>query len=106
MDNFGTGSSSLTYLRKLPINDLKVDNTFVINIFKNGNDMKTLKGALAIGQSFDLNVIAEGMETNKHRDELKKLGYSLAQGYGIAKPMRASEVVNWLENWHKPDDWE
>ncbi|WP_375750175.1 ABC transporter substrate binding protein [Vibrio sp. HN007] len=106
LDDFGTGFSSLTYLKQLPINMLKVDRSFVIDMLEDEEDRSILEGILALCQAFDINAIAEGLESIEHGIELKQMGYRYAQGYGIAKPMPASEVKQWIENWSAPAEWQ
>ncbi len=105
LDDFGTGFSSLTYLKQLPVNVLKVDNSFVIDMLDDDEDRMILQGILALCQAFNIKVIAEGMETNEHGVQLKNMGYRYAQGYGIARPMPAGQIVTWLNNWKAPTEW-
>ncbi|PWI33355.1 hypothetical protein DI392_10900 [Vibrio albus] len=106
LDDFGTGYSSLTYLKQLPVNVLKVDSSFVIDMLDDSEDRMILEGILALSQAFNLKVIAEGMETDEHGRQLKEMGYCYAQGYGIAKPMPAYNVIDWLNHWKAPDEWQ
>lgn len=99
LDDFGTGYSSLTYLKQLPVNVLKVDNSFVIDMLSDSEDRMILEGILALCKAFNIKVIAEGMETDEHGRQLKEMGYCYAQGYGIAKPMPADKVINWVSHW-------
>lgn len=106
LDDFGTGFSSLTYLKQLPINILKVDRSFVINMLEDEEDRNILQGILALCQAFNIKAIAEGLETKEHGVQLKAMGYRYAQGYGIAKPMPAEEIVEWFNSWKPPKEWE
>jgi len=102
LDDFGTGYSSLTYLRRLPINLIKIDQSFVRDMLDDPDDLAIVEGVIALAKSFKLGVIAEGVETVEHGTALLKLGCELAQGYGIAKPMPASDIPTWISQW-KPD---
>ena len=77
LDDFGTGFSSLTYLKQLPIDLLKVDRSFVMNMHEDEEDRSILKGIMALCVAFDINAIAEGVETLRHGAELKRIGLSL-----------------------------
>jgi diguanylate cyclase (GGDEF)-like protein len=102
LDDFGTGYSSLTYLRRLPANLIKIDQTFVRDMLTDADDLAIVGGVIALAKSFNREVIAEGVETIEHGTALLKLGCELAQGYGIAKPMPASDIPKWIKRW-KPD---
>jgi len=102
LDDFGTGYSSLTYLRRLPANLIKIDQTFVRDMLVDTNDLAIVEGVIALAKSFKRDVIAEGVETIEHGTVLLQLGCELAQGYGIARPMPASDIPDWISKW-KPD---
>ena len=102
LDDFGTGYCSLTYLKRLPVNLIKIDQSFVFGMLDDPDDLSIVEGVMGLSKAFGLNVIAEGVETLEHGAALLRLGCHLAQGYGIARPMPANEVSNWIENW-KPD---
>lgn len=106
LDDFGTGYSSLSYLKKLPLHLLKVDQSFVRDITIDDDDLPILQGILALAQAFALEIIAEGVETERHGVKLLQLGYQLAQGYAIAKPMPAAAVFDWVEQWQPPASWQ
>ena len=99
IDDFGTGYSSLTYLKRLPAEYLKIDQSFVRDMLIDTDDRTIIKGIIELAKAFNLKVIAEGVETPAHGDELLSLGCSLAQGYGIAKPMHAGDFSMWLARW-------
>jgi len=103
LDDFGTGYSSLTYLRRLPASMIKIDQSFVRDMLVDPNDLSIVEGVVSLARAFQREVIAEGVETIAHGTALLKMGCELAQGYGIARPMPASEIPEWLEDW-KPDD--
>ena len=102
LDDFGSGSSSLTCLKKLPMKYLKIEQNFVRDMLDNSDSLLILIAVLKLASSFDLQVIAEGVETTEHGLMLVQLGCELAQGYGIARPMPADELPAWIKNW-KPD---
>lgn len=102
LDDFGSGYSSLAYLRHLPVNTLKIDQSFVRDMLDDEEDCALVEGILQMARIFKLDVIAEGMETAAHGALLLKLGCDTAQGYGIARPMPAAEVLDWAVQF-KPD---
>lgn len=99
IDDFGTGYSSLTYLKKLPAKYLKIDQSFVKDMLEDKDNQAIIQGIIELAKAFDLKVIAEGVETPTHGEHLLKLGCLLAQGYGIAKPMPASDFPAWIKHW-------
>ena len=106
LDDFGTGYSSLTYLRRLPASLIKIDQTFVRDMLNDPDDMAIVKGVIALAKSFKRDVIAEGVETIEHGTALLQLGCELAQGYGIAKPMPASDIPAWTRGWKPDANWQ
>jgi EAL domain-containing protein (putative c-di-GMP-specific phosphodiesterase class I) len=106
LDDFGTGYSSLSYLKKLPLHSIKVDQSFVRDITLDDDDLPILQGILALANAFALDIIAEGVETEWHGVKLRQLGYELAQGYAIAKPMPGAAVVDWVKQWQPPASWQ
>lgn len=106
LDDFGTGYSSLTYLRRLPANLIKIDQSFVRDMLHDADDFAIVEGVIALAKSFKRDVIAEGVETVEHGTALLQLGCELAQGYGIAKPMLASEIPAWVNHWQPDKSWQ
>lgn len=96
LDDFGTGYSSLTHLRSLPVNMIKIDQSFVRDMLEDPSDYSIIEGVIALTQSFNRHVIAEGVETTNHGLMLMLLGCEHAQGYAIAKPMPISTLTLWL----------
>lgn len=92
LDDFGTGYSSLNLLKTLPIDTLKIDQSFVRNSLGDSKDISLLKTILQIGDNLNLNVVAEGIETAEHLHLLKNLGCPIGQGYYFSKPLSTSEV--------------
>jgi diguanylate cyclase (GGDEF)-like protein/PAS domain S-box-containing protein len=105
LDDFGTGYSSLTYLKQLPVDLIKIDQTFVRDMFSDASDLAIIKGIVGLADSFKIKVIAEGVETIEHARALLALGCYLGQGYGIAKPMPAELIPQWIENWTEEARW-
>ena len=102
LDDFGSGSSSLTCLKKLPMKYLKIEQNFVRDMLGSSDSLLILMGVVKLASAFDMKVIAEGVETAQHGAMLLQLGCELAQGYGIARPMPADELPDWVRDW-KPD---
>ncbi len=86
IDDFGTGYSSLAYLKRFPIDTLKIDQTFVRNMLEDNNDRAIISTILAIAQQMGLTTVVEGVETEEQRQALQRLGCVLAQGYYFSKP--------------------
>lgn len=99
IDDFGTGYSSLTYLKRLPAEYLKIDQSFVRDMLSDKEDLAIILGIIELAKAFSLKVIAEGVETAAHGEQLLDSGCYFAQGYGIARPMPANEVPPWIERW-------
>ena len=105
LDDFGTGFSSLVHLQRLPANILKIDTTFVRAMLEDENDRILVKGIISLGQALGKEVVAEGVETPAHGDALLEFGCRCAQGYGIAKPMPAGALTDWVSRYQAPASW-
>jgi diguanylate cyclase (GGDEF)-like protein/PAS domain S-box-containing protein len=105
LDDFGTGYSSLTYLRRLPAHMIKIDQSFVRNMLEDADDLAIVYGVVGLAKAFQREVIAEGVETVEHGVALLRLGCKLAQGYGIARPMPAADIPEWVSSWKADDSW-
>jgi diguanylate cyclase (GGDEF)-like protein/PAS domain S-box-containing protein len=106
LDDFGTGYSSLTHLRNLPAGTVKVDQSFIRDMLDDPSDYAIVEGVIGLANSFNRDVIAEGVETTAHGLMLLLMGCEQAQGYGIAKPMPAGELANWLKNYKPNHEWQ
>jgi diguanylate cyclase (GGDEF)-like protein len=93
IDDFGTGYSSLLYLKRLPASELKIDRGFVSELAQDGEDAAIVSAIIALGQTMNLNIVAEGVETGAQRDLLTKLGCDSLQGYLLGRPAPAGEMV-------------
>jgi EAL domain-containing protein (putative c-di-GMP-specific phosphodiesterase class I) len=96
IDDFGTGYSSLAYLKRFPVDKLKVDQSFVADIPDNRTGMEITAAVVGLGQALNLEVLAEGVETEIQLAHLRQLGCDTAQGYLLARPMPASDIVDLL----------
>jgi len=96
LDDFGTGYSSLTYLKRLPAQTLKIDQSFVRDMLDDPADLAIVQGVLGLAAAFKRQAIAEGAETQAHCQALLDIGCELAQGYGIARPMPAHAMADWI----------
>jgi diguanylate cyclase (GGDEF)-like protein/PAS domain S-box-containing protein len=105
LDDFGTGYSSLTYLKRLAVNTIKIDQSFVRDMLDDPDDLAILEGIVSLASAFRRQVIAEGVETVEHGTMLLSLGCELAQGYGIARPMRAEAIPAWVGAWQPDPAW-
>lgn len=98
LDDFGTGFSSLSYLKRLPAETIKIDQSFVRGILEDGDDLTLVSAIVALAAAFNRHVVAEGVETPEQCAKLLELGCERAQGFGIARPMPAQEVMGWARN--------
>lgn len=92
IDDFGTGYSSLNLLKNLPFDTLKIDQSFVRDLIGNSKDISLIKTIITIGKTFNLNVVAEGIETEEHLKLLGEMDCPMGQGYYFSKPIAASEL--------------
>ena len=102
IDDFGTGYSSLAYLKRLPVHELKIDQSFVKGMLDDASDAKIVRSTIDLAHNLGLQVVAEGVETPALLEALRQQGCDLAQGYGIARPMPVADLPAWLAGW-QPD---
>jgi diguanylate cyclase (GGDEF)-like protein/PAS domain S-box-containing protein len=100
IDDFGTGYSSLSYLTQLPVNEIKIDRSFVMNMAECSADAVIVRSTIDLARNLGLQVVAEGVETEEAWRELNELGCTLAQGYYLTRPVPAAELTDWLK--HRP----
>ncbi|MBF0265395.1 MAG: EAL domain-containing protein [Gammaproteobacteria bacterium] len=105
LDDFGTGYSSLSYVSKLPVNVLKIDQSFIRNMLNDKGDESIVEGVIKLAAVFEHYVVAEGVETIEHGIKLMEMGCHFAQGYAIAKPLPADELAKWLSFYRAPKEW-
>ncbi|TFW14801.1 putative bifunctional diguanylate cyclase/phosphodiesterase [Duganella callida] len=102
IDDFGTGYSSLAYLKRLPVNELKIDKSFVLNMEHDEGDTKIVRSTIDLGHNMGLRVVAEGIESEAVWRLLADLGCDQGQGYFMSRPIPADQLVPWLEKWQAP----
>lgn len=105
IDDFGTGYSSLTHMRQLPIDLIKIDQSFVRDMLVDPDDLAIVESVIFMANRFQRPMLAEGVETIEHAKLLLALGCAQAQGYGIAKPMPSDELPGWLKEWAGRHEW-
>lgn len=98
VDDFGTGYSTLTNLRRLPISELKIDRSFVGNIVSDNEDASIVDAMIGLGASLDIEVVAEGVETQEVLEVLKKYGCYTIQGYLISRPVPLTEFMQSMQS--------
>ncbi|MBY0465509.1 MAG: EAL domain-containing protein, partial [Burkholderiales bacterium] len=106
LDDFGTGYSSLAYFRNLSVDLIKIDQSFVRDMLDDPNDLGIVDSVVRLAQAFNRPVIAEGVETLEHGAALLLLGCTLAQGFGVARPMPADQLLPWVARWQTAAAWQ
>jgi len=103
IDDFGTGQASLTYLKEMPVEKLKIDQSFVRDIITNPDDQLIVRATIELAHTLDLKVVAEGVETLAVCEMLTEMSCDHVQGYYISRPLEAEQVSRWLDTSVKPD---
>ena len=99
IDDFGTGYSSLAYLKRLPVDELKIDKSFVLGMEKDPDDARIVRSTIDLAHGLGLTVVAEGVENAQVWDLLRELSCDEAQGYHMARPMPAADFERWSIGW-------
>ena len=102
IDDFGTGYSSLAYLKRLPVNELKIDKSFVLNMENDEGDSKIVRSTIDLGHNMGLRVVAEGIESEAVWRLLARMGCDQGQGYFMSRPIPGDQLIGWLEQWQAP----
>ena len=106
IDDFGTGYASLHYLKKLPMNTLKIDKSFVIDLLTTSQNISIVEASIGLAHAFNSHAVAEGVESEEHGKVLLQLGCEIAQGYVISKAMPAQDVESWMKSWKGFTSWQ
>ena len=99
IDDFGTGYSSLAYLKKLPVDELKIDKSFVMSMETDLDDAKIVRSTIDLAHNLGLTVVAEGVENAKAWDLLRELNCDQAQGFHMGRPMPCADFRKWSAGW-------
>ncbi|MEA2458642.1 MAG: diguanylate cyclase, partial [Thermoleophilaceae bacterium] len=97
IDDFGTGYSSLAYLQELPVDAIKIDKSFVMEMGTDAGNATIVQSTIDLGHNLGLEVVAEGVETLEAYNHLAELGCDYAQGYFLSKPLAPDKMSIWLE---------
>ena len=95
LDDFGTGYSSITYLSKLDVDVLKIDQSFVRDMLQDKGDHAIVQGIIALARAFEMGIVAEGVESAAHYEALLQMGCEVGQGHAIGRPMQAHDLTAW-----------
>ena len=99
IDDFGTGYSSLAYLQRLPVEEIKIDRSFVGQMSSEAGSAAIVRATIELGRNLGLEVVAEGVEDDRTWQALERMGCSTAQGYFIGRPMPVVELDGWMRSW-------
>jgi len=102
IDDFGTGYSSLAYLKSLPVNELKIDKSFVLNMETDTGDYRIVQSTISLARAMELRVVAEGIENEKVWRLLAGMNCDQGQGYFMSRPIPAAQMQDWLAQWRPP----
>ena len=98
IDDFGTGYTSLSYIRKLPVREIKVDKSFVMGMRETSDDAVIVRSIVELGHNLSLSVVAEGIEDTETWDLLGNLKCNIAQGFLMSRPLPAHNVLPWIQS--------
>ena len=101
VDDYGTGYSSLAYLRELAVDELKLDKSFVIPMLSDDGAAAIVQSTVELAHALGLRMVAEGVESEAHLRELARLGCDVAQGYHISPPLPAADAARWIAAPHR-----
>jgi EAL domain-containing protein (putative c-di-GMP-specific phosphodiesterase class I) len=106
IDDFGTGYSSLAYVQRLPVDEVKIDKSFVIDLSANEDNATIVRSIIDLGHNLGLTVCAEGVEDERAQAMLMDYGCDNAQGYLISRPLAADDLLTWVgeSSWSAPAD--
>lgn len=96
IDDFGTGYSSLGYLKRLPVDAIKIDKSFVLDMLASADSAAIVRSTVGLAHALGVQVVAEGVESKAMLERLKSKGCDVAQGYYFSKPLPAEQFVNWI----------
>ncbi|MFP5347962.1 MAG: putative bifunctional diguanylate cyclase/phosphodiesterase [Actinomycetes bacterium] len=101
VDDFGTGYSALSYLQRLPVDEVKIDRSFVMPMLADAGAYAIVKAIIELAHTLDLSVVAEGVEDDDSQQALHRLGCDVLQGYHISRPMPRQQVDEWVRDWQR-----
>jgi len=106
IDDFGTGYSSYSYLQQLPVQEMKIDKSFITTLLTEKNNERLVKSMITLGKDLGINVLAEGIETPEIQQQLIDMGCQYGQGFLISRPLPATKIVEWLDatDWNTNND--
>jgi EAL domain-containing protein (putative c-di-GMP-specific phosphodiesterase class I) len=102
VDDLGVGHSSLSYLKRLPVHEIKIDKSFVTGMVDDGDDEAIVTAVIAMVHKLRMSVVAEGVEDERTLVRLAELGADVAQGYWMSRPIPAEDVAGWISQWTAP----
>lgn len=105
IDDFGTGYSSYSYLQQLPIQEMKIDKSFITTLLSEKNNERLVRSMITLGKDLGIKVLAEGIETDETQQKLIDMGCQYGQGFLISRPIPANDMLAWLDttDWNNPD---
>jgi EAL domain-containing protein (putative c-di-GMP-specific phosphodiesterase class I) len=98
IDDFGTGYSSLAQLKRLPVDEIKIDKSFILDLSRHTDDAVIVRSTIELGHSLGVKVVAEGVETAESWEMLRQMGCDMAQGFFISAPLPGKEIANWVRS--------